>query len=67
MKIKRISQGLTPIQPFPVEGKGSPPPVDGEDTGGVLRRHHSYFQRSPGGGIGKTPLTALGWCVYSAF
>ena len=32
-----ILHGRTPIQPFPVEGKGSAPapPLDGEDTGGV--------------------------------
>jgi hypothetical protein len=28
--------GITPIQPFPVEGKGSgSPPLDGDDKGGV--------------------------------
>jgi len=48
MKIKRIPQGLTPIQPFPVEGKGSPPPVDGEDTGGVLRPSPLLFSKEPG-------------------
>ena len=33
------AHGLTPIQPFPVKGKGfgSAPPLDGEDTGGVNR------------------------------
>ena len=29
--MKPILQGLTPIQPFPVKGKGSNPFRDGED------------------------------------
>jgi hypothetical protein len=33
---KRDEMGITPIQPFPVEGKGSgSPSLDGEDKGGV--------------------------------
>src|ERR1051325_7054854 len=33
---KSDEMGATPIQPFPVEGKGSgSPPFDGEDKGGV--------------------------------
>src|ERR1044071_8270409 len=42
-EMELIPQGLTPIQPFPVEGKGSDPPLDGEDTGGV--HCHAHFHR----------------------
>src|SRR5215467_3872296 len=66
MKIKRIPQGLTPIQPFPVEGKGSDPLLP--STGGYRRDVASplHFQRRSQGSSCKTRLTALGWCVYSA-
>jgi hypothetical protein len=40
---------LTPIQPSPVEGEGSTPPLDGEDTGGVQQLPATYFQRSAEG------------------
>ena len=42
---------LTPIQPSPVEGEGSAPPLDGVDTGGVTK-HQPHFRRS-------FPLTAV--------
>ena len=38
-------QKLTPIQTSPVEGEGSAPPLDGEDTGGVLRTATPRFSK----------------------
>jgi len=40
-----IPQALTPIRPFPVEGKGSHSllPFDGEDTGGVYKARSLIF------------------------
>jgi outer membrane protein, multidrug efflux system len=48
MKNKLTPQGLTPIQPFPVEGKGfgSAPTLDGEDTGvNRARQQHTGLRR----------------------
>src|SRR5215831_15966190 len=56
MKIKRIPQGLTPIQPFPVEGKGSDPLLPSETVSQLTRagqkknsfekqKHNSIQQR----------------------